>query len=588
MDITYKETTTDHIIHKLSKLKPTDYVAVDTEVYTKGSDRYGTLSSIAFYNPKFKCALLLTEWEKGHGEELRKLCSAMEDSLLKYIFHNASYDLSHMYEEANKTYKILFEDTLFMSRIVYPTNERYGLYELPRNNCPTVKASKALQKSKFIKGNFSEEQKEYAATDAYVTYYVYETALLQPVPLRADGKRFIEVNIPTYKLHKQATQCSLEWQGNGVPVDIDRVRYLIGDKDKELKAINPADLNVCSPRQVKTYLSKFTEEPLADTSAGTLAGLAYRDKIPQADIVIKARRLRKLLTYLEKWSDLNKDRLSGRYSWGSKSGRSKCDSYAMQTIPRKLTKCFGYVDNTGDVLIYSDFSQLELRTIAALTKESFMIDTFKEGKDIHGLMAEKIFGTDYTSEQRYIAKQCNFSLLYGGSASTIQTNIAIDSGLWFEEDELAAIIRKWRKEMRGICSWQSRMYRRWQKGNLHKTPFGFPYSADRGTQFLNIQNQGAGAEVAKIALCKMHKVFTENNMDARILNFVHDSYLISSGSDYKEVCDVIVSSMQKAWSMFNKQVLSDVEIPMPIEVKVGYNWGDMEDDNNILFKKEVK
>ena len=105
---------------------------------------------------------------------------------------------------------------------------------------------------------------------------------------------------------------------------------------------------------------------------------------------------------------------------------------------------------------------------------------------------------------------------------------------------------------------------------------GRKYAAKMMTDQLNIENQGAGAEVAKLAL---H--YLDLPKEAKLCNFIHDSFIIDAPDDpaiYEPVAIQLAEVMQEAWFEMSK-LFHIKDLPMPVDVKVGYNWGDIEDDD---------
>jgi DNA polymerase I-like protein with 3'-5' exonuclease and polymerase domains len=102
---------------------------------------------------------------------------------------------------------------------------------------------------------------------------------------------------------------------------------------------------------------------------------------------------------------------------------------------------------------------------------------------------------------------------------------------------------------------------------------------------MNIMNQGAGAEVAKLALHYFYpwleEYNTTNKVDVKVANFIHDSFILDAPDDpaiYKPVAIKLAECMQEAWFEMSK-LFKIKDLPMPVDVAVGYNWGDIEDDN---------
>ena len=137
--------------------------------------------------------------------------------------------------------------------------------------------------------------------------------------------------------------------------------------------------------------------------------------------------------------------------------------------------------------------------------------------------------------------------------------------------------RRWRNLWREIFAWQQKGIADYERGRMGSTPLGRKYTAKMMTDQLNIENQGAGADVAKLAL---HYLDTDQYEETDIINFVHDSYLIECPDDpkvYEAVSAHLAESMQTAWFEMSK-VFNITDLPMPVTVTVGTNLETIEDE----------
>ena len=274
------------------------------------------------------------------------------------------------------------------------------------------------------------------------------------------------------------------------------------------------------------------------------------------------------MSYLDKF---NEPVIYGEFSPTAKSGRVLCNNQNLQQIPRKSKKCFGISEDGDNIIVFSDFSQLELRCVCQIANDTLMKQLYKEGVDVHTTFAKSLYSKEEpTEEERFIAKTCNFLLLYGGSAKMLRTAMLRDSNIVISENEAYKIIRAWKRKWEGIAEWQQRGIRAWQNGEIWQTPLGRKYKAKLLTDMLNIRVQGMGAEVAKTAI---HYMVTKSNLTLKYLrNFVHDSYLfVVPKKEAKFIANIVGKSMKEAWND-----MSQSEIPMPVKVLTGYNWGDIE------------
>jgi DNA polymerase I-like protein with 3'-5' exonuclease and polymerase domains len=173
----------------------------------------------------------------------------------------------------------------------------------------------------------------------------------------------------------------------------------------------------------------------------------------------------------------------------------------------------------------------------------------------------------------------------GGGINMLISILILQAEVLLTEEQGVRDRRRWRNLWKEIYAWQEVGINQWRQKRPGSTPLGRKYMAKMMTDQLNIENQGAGAEVAKLALHyfypKMKAYNAEHGTDFMLCNFIHDS-LITEGPDkpehYQAIALMKAEAMQKAW--FEMSVLYKIkDLPMPVDVKVGTNWGDIEDDD---------
>jgi DNA polymerase-1 len=370
----------------------------------------------------------------------------------------------------------------------------------------------------------------------------------------------------SYELDKAATTRAFQFQTNGVSVDFDRIRARRAENDAKIKALN-CPVNVNSYQQVRPYIG---EDESDDIALATFA-LAGNERAEQ---VRKARKLIKQNSFLTKFVDEATDgRIYGKFTFTTKSGRGNCKDQNLQQLPRSLKGMFGVAP--GNVLVMSDFAQLELRMICAIANETAMEKLFKNNEDMHTYTA------DMMGSPRQQAKTCNFNLTYGGSAKMLQTIFIKDVDLLLPLGQVTKLKKMWHNLWRGITKWQEEMASRQRRGGTFETLLGRKMKAKLFTDAMNLPVQGSSAEVSKLA---MHRMFTELEKhpmlleQAKFVNFIHDSFAWECPDDpdiYEPLAKITAEAMQSAW---NELVAFTAipDLPMPVEVSVGYNWGDLE------------
>lgn len=520
---------------------------------------YQKVRLLQMYQPHLD-HVVLVEWP-NHYETIATLGE------FHNAYHNAHYDVTTLQEQTEtRWFPDKLDDTFLLARLAFPAKEKFALDDVmgyvlgydpyDRQNLD----KKKLQKSKWDVQVLTEDQLLYAATDVYYMPDIWNVV-----------SQHIEE--PSYKLDMLTLRYCLDFQWNGMPVDNERLFKLYEGNLEKIKEYN-VPINVNSWQQVRPYIESEESDDLA------LAKLTLQGN-KKAEAVRAVRKLRKQNSFLDKFDTMD-GRIYGKFKPSARSGRLTSNDQNLQQLPRATKGVFGYSEDAGRVLIYADYAQLELRTICAITKCANMERLFRDGEDLHGFTAAMIFGEDWTKDQRQLSKTYNFNFLYGGGINVLIGILIKTAGVLLNEQQANRDRKRWRNLWREIFAWQERGIRNFQAGRMGATPMGRKYKAKMMTDQLNIENQGAGAEVAKLALHYLAPTLEEaKKQDAYLCNFIHDSFIIDCPNDpaiYEPLAKKLAEAMQEAWFEISK-LLAIKDLPMPVNVKVGYNWGDIEDDD---------
>lgn len=529
-------------------------------------------------------------WDKVklvHNPDQFKLMEMFQNGS---VWHNAHYDLTCIQTMLKMPWvPQSFDDTFLLARLAIPQLESYSLDALlayvlgfdPYEQADLNK--KVLQKSNWS-GKLSEDQYMYAALDVFHMPEVWSAV----VPALDD------IN---YQIDIATVKTCLEIQNNGMPIDQELVEKAMNE---ELTALDSIDMpiNANSWQQVRKWLNVEKSDDaflstleLDPTIEGELAS-------SRAKAVRQVRKIRKRISFLEKYEKCGQH-LYGKLKPSARSGRLTSDNENLQQIPRALKKVFGYNKDSGMVLIYADYAQLELRTIAAILNVLLMVKMFREGVDVHGFTAQMLFGDDYTSTHRLYSKGANFGLLYGGGVDMFIGFMMQIASVILPYSEAAKIKSRWLNLWKEINKWIQEGISKWRKGKLGSTPLGRQYKARMMTDFLNIENQGAGADVSKLAghymntkaLPKIREKYGLKKSELNLCNIIHDSFImqcVDRPEVYEEAAIAMAECMQIAWFEVSKS-FKIKDLPMPVDVRVGYNWGEIDSDDGFkLFTHEME
>ncbi len=432
---------------------------------------------------------------------------------------------------------------------------------------------------------------EYAAEDADITLQLRNTfmPLLDSKDVR---KVFEEVENPLVKV---LTDMEFE----GIRVDMDFLREYSKTLDKEGKLAEEnvyreagVRFNLSSPKQLGEVLfDKLKLDPKAKktktgqyaTGEDVLLKLANQNKI--VDDILAYRELTKLKsTYVDALPAIINQK-SGRVHTSyaqavAVTGRLSSNNPNLQNIPvrtergREIRKAFVPRDE-NHLLVSADYSQIELRIVAAISGDPNMCLAFKEKKDIHTATAAKVFNVDekdVTKEMRYRAKSVNFGIIYGQGAFGLADNLGIT------RTEAKEIIDNYKKQFVNIQKYmddtiqfarengyvQTLMGRKRWLRDINSGNFTVRGFAERNA--INSPIQGTAADMIKLAMIKIHENFKKNKFKSKMLLQVHDELIFDAHRDEVEIIKpIIIDCMQTALLLPNG-------VPAEAEIGSGINW----------------
>ncbi len=346
------------------------------------------------------------------------------------------------------------------------------------------------------------------------------------------------------------------------------------------------EFNISSPMQLGEIL--FTKLNLPhgkknkngySTSADILDKL--RDNHPIVNLVMEYRLLSKLYsTYIvglqEAISDDNK--IHTIYTQNlTRTGRLSSVEPNLQNIPirkeygRLIRKAF--VPSKDSVILDADYSQIELRILAHMSKVQALIDAFNSGIDIHTKTASDIFNVDIdyvTKDQRRIAKAVNFGIVYGISDFGLSenTNMPIKEAKTFIDNYL--------KTYPGIKTYMDDTIKKAYETGYTRTMFNRKRIIEelKNTNYmirqsgermaLNTPIQGTSADIIKKAMVDIHREIKKRNMKAKMIIQVHDELVIDCPNDEKdEMLEIMTNMMENVCKL---------EVPLKVEACCGNNW----------------
>jgi len=436
-----------------------------------------------------------------------------------------------------------------------------------------------------------EKAKEYAVEDADITLQLKQ--IFTPHLKTKEVERvFEEVESPLLKV-------LLDMEYEGVNIDTN----FLNSYSKELEAAAKKSeesvyeqagirFNLASPKQLGEVL--FNKMQLGDKIKKTKGGqhstgedvlLKLAKENPIVEDILNFRELTKLKsTYVDALPQLiNKktSRVHTNYAQAiAVTGRLSSINPNLQNIPvrtergREIRKAF--IPRNSDYLIVSaDYSQIELRIVAAISGDPAMSEAFRLAKDIHTATAAKVFGVEeneVTKEMRYKAKSVNFGIIYGQGAFGLAENLGISRT---EAKEIIENykkqffrIEKYMEEMKQFCKTngyvQTLMGRkRWLK-DINSSNFTVRGYAERNA--INSPIQGTAADMIKLAMIDIHREFQKHNFKSKMIMQVHDELVFDAyKSEIETIKPIIIDGMKNAMKLPN-------DVPVEAEIGVGENW----------------
>lgn len=386
-------------------------------------------------------------------------------------------------------------------------------------------------------------------------------------------------------------------EAEGIRLDTDALKDFSVELQSEIEKVREkifdlsgTTFNIASPKQLGEVLFeklRITDKPKKtktkqySTSEDVLSRLTSKHTVVQ--LILDYRSLTKLKsTYVDALPELinpRDGRIHTSYNQAvAATGRLSSNNPNLQNIPirtekgREIRKAFVPRDE-NHVLLAADYSQIELRIIAELSGDEFMINTFREGKDIHAATAAKVYGValdEVTPEMRRNAKTVNFGIVYGISAFGLSERLNIP------RREAGDLIDQYFAKYPGIKRYmeetitfaqehgyvQTMMGRRRYIRDINSNNATVRGFAERNA--INAPIQGSSADMIKIAMIRIHEAILKGKMKSRMILQVHDELVFDTLQDeVGEVTTMVEGIMKNAITM---------KVPVEVEINTGNNW----------------
>jgi DNA polymerase-1 len=436
-----------------------------------------------------------------------------------------------------------------------------------------------------------EEISDYACEDADITFQLKQ--LFEPEIQKEHLKElFYEMEMPLVEVLKDMEQEGIAIDVAGLKDYSKQMEITLAELEKNIKKEAGMDFNVDSPKQLGDILfdvlkisskAKKTKTGQYATSEDILQ--KHEKDHPIIPMILEYRQLRKLKsTYVDPLPTMT-DRIDGRIHTNymqtvTATGRLSSNNPNLQNIPirtdkgKEIRKAF-IPRNEEFTLMAADYSQIELRIIAALSKDNNMIEAFSSGQDIHKATAAKVFNVsleEVTRDQRSAAKAVNFGIIYGQSAFGLAQNLNIS------RTEAKSIIDAYFEQYSTIKTYmdgavsQARdkgyvetiMQRRRYLPDINSANAVVRGFAERNA--VNAPIQGSAADIIKMAMVSVYRAMKQQTLKSKMILQVHDELVFDV---HKSEMDLMKKLVEEAMENAVKLV-----VPMEVELQFGENWLD--------------
>lgn len=592
-----------HIYHKVegkeavedlvSYLLQQKEICLDTETTSVNANE-AELVGISFaYIPGEAYYLPVPANEAEAREILEWVKPVFDSENITKIGQNIKYDLLVL-----RNYDISVKGPLYDTMLAHYLIEPEGKHSMDwlseqYLNYKPVSIESLIGKKGKNQGNMRDvdvdEVVEYASEDADITLQL-KHKLDPQVKENKVEKLFHEVENPLI-------QVLMAMEFEGVKINTEALSELSKILDEESKVIEKRvyelagqSFNLSSPKQLGEILfvklnldpkAKKTKTGQFATGEEVLSRMAGEHEIAQA--ILDYRQMVKLKsTYVDALPELinpKTGRIHTTYNqFVAATGRLSSINPNLQNIPirsargREIRKAFVPRDS-DHIIMAADYSQIELRIMAAFSKDESMIEAFKNGRDIHATTAAKIFQVpleEVTSDMRRKAKTANFGIIYGISAFGLSQRLNIPRG------EAKEIIDAYFKEFSAVKAYMDNCIENARKQEYVETVLGRRrYLRDinsrnatmRGFAERNAINapiQGSAADMIKVAMIDVHKWMKKENLKSKMILQVHDELVFDA---HKDEVELLKSEIPKLMSG-----AVDIGIPIEVEVGTGNDW----------------
>ncbi len=479
-------------------------------------------------------------------------------------------------------------DTMMMSYVLDSTATRHNLDDMANHylNLKTTTfeevAGKGVKQLTFNKVNL-DVASDYAAEDADITLQMFDTIGEHLKKQKTLQKVLKDIELPLIPVLSDMEQKGTVIDSDILNLQSKNLGQRINGLEEQAFSMAGKEFNLSSPKQLQEILFDEMNIPVIEKTPGgqpstaesVLQELAKQYELPQ--VILEHRTLSKLKsTYTDRLPEQISEKTGRVHSTFHQAvtttGRLSSSDPNLQNIPIKTEEGRmireAFVAPKGFDLISIDYSQIELRIMAHLSKDEGLITAFEKGEDIHSATAKEVFGSA-DDQARRSAKAINFGLIYGMSA------FGLGKALGVTRPEAADYIASYFGKYPGVKIYMDEMKAKAKDQGYVETAFGrrlyLPgihsgrtrMAAERAA--INAPMQGTAADIMKLAMINMHDYIKGTGKDIHLILQVHDEVIVECPEkDTKTTLNAL------------EQIMTDVtklSVPLVVESGVANNWG---------------
>ena len=518
----------------------------------------------------------LENFAEGKENALEPLRDILSNGFLEKVTHDYKCNLAVL-KKLGVEPEAVEDDTLIAAYLLDSSRSKYDLQTLAQLNL-------GIEAAFEIPEGWTENQYRTAER----ADFAFQLAPLLRKKIEEDGLEqiYTEIELPLVPLLYRIEVAGMKVDVEALKGFSDFVATELEDLSEKIFAISGREFNIGSPKQVGEVLQELNIETGKKTATGQISTskdilLELAEKYEIAQLIIDYRELDKLkATYADALPELIDEdgRIHGNLNQTvTTTGRLSSSDPNLQNIPirtelgQQIRRAF--IPEPGNMLISADYSQLELRLLAHITRDEVMLKAFQNGEDIHAQTARLVFGAKTDAELRVarrLAKIVNFAIAYAVEAYGLSQRVGIS------RNEAKKVIEDYYETYKGVKKFMdetpeiareqgyvtSMLGRRRYLPSISDRNYNLRSRAER--EAINMPIQGFAADIVKIAMLKVDEALQRENLETKMIMQVHDELLFEAPeAEVGKAMEIIRREMESA---------VDLDVPLLVEIGAGKNW----------------